>query len=182
LPAGIELTVGQAEHRDRCFFYRVDRARDRRFEVERARGAGIPVQFWSQLQRGEEVEWNGASYNPADFMGPERRGVSVGFVTDTRPVPAMAELLRGVDLLVCEGTYGDDADQEKAISKTHMTFREAATIARDAEAGALWLTHFSPALADPGLFLGNATSVFPNTTIGYSGLQTTLAFPEDSAS
>ena len=111
----------------------------------------------------------------------KRRGVSLGFVTDTRPVPEMPELLRGVDLLVCEGTYGDDADLEKAIPKTHMTFREAATIARDADAGALWLTHFSPAVSDPGLFLGNATSVFPNTTVGYSGLETTLAFPDDSA-
>lgn len=181
LPAGLELTVGQAEHRDRCFYYRVDRARDRRFEAERARAAGIPTRFWSLLQRGDSIEWEGTSYDAADFMGPERRGVSLGFVTDTRPVAEMAETLRGVDLLVCEGTYGDDADLEKAINKTHMTFREAATIARDAQAGALWLTHFSPAVADPELFLGNAASVFPHTKVGFSGLSTTLAFPEDSA-
>jgi ribonuclease Z len=180
LPAGLELTVGQAEHRDRCFFYRVDRARDRRFEAERAQERGIPTRFWSLLQRGESIEWEGTSYDAADFLGPERRGVSLGFVTDTRPLAEMAETLRGVDLLVCEGTYGDDADLEKAIPKTHMTFREAATIARDAQAGALWLTHFSPAVADPDLFVGNATSVFPKTTVGYSGLTTTLAFPEDS--
>lgn len=179
LPAEIELTVGQAEHRDRCFFYRVDRARDRRFDAERARAAGIPVQFWSRLQDGESVTWNGAFLDAVTFLGPERRGVSLGFVTDTRPVAEMGELLQDVDLLVCEGTYGDDADLEKAIPKTHMTFREAATIARDARAGALWLTHFSPAVADPSLYLGNATAVFPNTTIGYSGLETTLAFPEE---
>jgi len=180
LPAGIELTVGQAEHRDRCFFYRVDRARDRRFEADRAQAAGIPVRYWSQLQRGDSIEWDGTRYDAAAFMGPERRGVALGFVTDTRPVPEMPELLQGVDLLVCEGTYGDDADLEKAIPKTHMTFREAATIAHEASAGALWLTHFSPAVSDPSLFLGNAASVFPNTTVGYSGLETTLAFPEAS--
>ena len=83
---------------------------------------------------------------------------------------------------MCEGTYGDDADSEKAVQKTHMTFREAATIAREAHAGALWLTHFSPAVSDPDLFAGNATSVFTNTTIGYSGLECTLAYPENSAS
>lgn len=182
LPAGIELSVGQAEHRDRCFFYRVDRARDRRFDVDRARAAGIPVRYWSRLQGGESIEWDGDRFAPEAFMGPERTGVSLGFVTDSRPVEEMAELLQGVDLLVCEGTYGDDADLEKAISKTHMTFREAATIAHDAHAGALWLTHFSPAVADPDLFLGNASSVFANTTVGYSGLETTLAFPEESAS
>src|SRR6478672_381670 len=72
LPAGIELSVGQAEHRDRCFFYRVDRARDRRFEADRAQAAGIPVQYWSHLQRGEPIEWNGNRYDAAEFMGPER--------------------------------------------------------------------------------------------------------------
>jgi ribonuclease Z len=163
------------------FFYRVDRARDRRFAADRAQAAGIPVQYWSRLQGGDPIEWDGTRYDAAEFLGVERRGVSLGFVTDTRPVPEMLELLRGVDLLVCEGTYGDDADLEKAISKTHMTFREAATIACEAEAGALWLTHFSPAVGDPRLFLGNATSIFPNSTVGYSGLETTLAFPEDSA-
>jgi ribonuclease Z len=181
LPAGIELTVGQGDHRDRSFFYRVDRARDRRFEVDRALAAGIPQRLWSQLQKGETIEWNSETLHGADFLGPERRGVSLGFVTDTRPVPEMAPLLHDVDLLVCEGTYGDDADMEKAVSHTHMTFREAATIARDAGAHELWLTHFSPAVADPGLFLGNATAVFPGTTIGYSGLETTIAFTDESS-
>ena len=179
LPAEIDVSVGEANHRDRCLFYRVDRARQRRFEVERARAVGISVDLWSSLQQGETVEWKGARYDGADFLGPERRGVSLGFVTDTRPVPEIPELLRDVDLLVCEGTYGDDAHLEKAIVNKHMTFREAATIARDAGAHALWLTHFSPAVDDPELFSGNATSVFPNTTIGYSGLETTLAFRDD---
>jgi ribonuclease Z len=181
LPAEIELTVGEAHHRDRCFFYRVDRARERRFDAEKAQMAGIPVQMWSPLQRGETIEWHGRRYESAQFMGPERRGVSLGFVTDSRPVPAMAEVLRDVNLLVCEGTYGDDADLEKAIPKTHMTFREAATIARDSDAHVLWLTHFSPALADPETYLKNATEVFPNTTVGYSGLEATLAFQDESA-
>lgn len=180
LPADIELSVGEAHHRDRCFFYRVDRARDRRFDAERARAEGIPVRFWAALQRGETIEWDGRPIAGTELLGPERRGVSLGFVTDTRPVPEMAELLRAVDLLICEGTYGDDADLEKAVAKTHMTFREAATIARDAGAHALWLTHFSPAVDEPERFLGNAISVFPNTTVGFSGLEATLAFRDDS--
>ena len=178
LPAGIDLTVGQANHRDRCFFYRVDRAREPRFDADRARESGIPVQLWSRLQQGESVEREGRSYQGADFAGPARKGVAMGFVTDTRPVAEMPKVLRNVDLLVCEGTYGDDADLEKAIQKTHMTFREAATIAKESHAGALWLTHFSPAVAEPNDNLPNATDVFPNSTVGYSGLETTLAFED----
>lgn len=178
LPAGLDLTVGEANHRERCFFYRVDRARDPKFDADRAREAGLPVRFWSKLQQGESVEWKGRAYHGADFSGPDRRGVSVGFVTDTRPVSEMPGVLQGVDLLVCEGTYGADEDQDKAVQKTHMTFREAATVARECQAGELWLTHFSPAVDDPNPFLANATDVFPNTTIGFSGLETTIAFED----
>lgn len=178
LPGELDLTVGQANHRDRCFFYRVDRAREPRFDADRAKAADLPVQLWSKLQRGEAVEWQGQEYLGADFAGPPRRGVSLGFVTDSRPVPEMPGLLQGVDLLVCEGTYGDDADQEKAVQKTHMTFREAATIAKESNASELWLTHFSPSVDDPHAFLVNATAVFPNATIGYSGLETAIAFED----
>ncbi len=62
-----------------------------------------------------------------------------------------------------------------------MTFAEAATLTRSAEAGALWLTHFSPALADPAVYLDEATAVFARTTVGYSGLTTTLSFVDDAA-
>ena len=86
--------------------------------------------------------------------------------------------LEGVDLLVSEGTYGSDEDLPKAVRNRHMTFREAATLARDAAADLLWITHFSPALEDPDAFAGNARDVFPRNVIGYDGLTIGLPFPE----
>jgi ribonuclease Z len=59
-----------------------------------------------------------------------------------------------------------------------MTFREAATLARDAGANRLWITHFSPALEHPGAFAANATDVFPQATIGYDGLKISLSYPD----
>ena len=133
----------------------------------------------ANLQSGEAVSWNGGTATPEQVLGPPRPGLAVGFVTDTRPVPAFPPFLHGVDLLVCEGTYGDPADQPKAVTNGHMTFAEAAAIARDASAKALWLTHFSPALTDPAAYLAEATSIFPETTIGTSGLTTTLSFADE---
>ena len=89
--------------------------------------------------------------------------------------------MQDVDLLICEATYGDDADAEKARERGHMTFREAATLARDAGAGALWLTHFGVGLTNPHEFAANATGVFPNTTLGESGLAGTIAFEKGYA-
>jgi ribonuclease Z len=92
----------------------------------------------------------------------------------------MPAFFRSVDLLVSEGTFGDDSQVDRAIERKHMTFREAATLARDSEAGALWLTHFSPSLERPAEFLENARAVFPRTVLGKDHLQMTLRFDQGS--
>jgi ribonuclease Z len=109
-------------------------------------------------------------------LGPERPGISLAYVTDTRPTAEIAELVAGVDLLVSEATYGDDADADKAVRNTHMTFREAATLAKSAGAGRLWLTHFSPGVEVPAAWLANAEEVFANTVVGSDGLVAILNF------
>jgi ribonuclease Z len=59
-----------------------------------------------------------------------------------------------------------------------MTFAEAATLASDARARMLWLTHFSTALPRPVEFLPEAQRHFPGVVIGRDGLSTTLSFPD----
>jgi len=179
LPGGLEGRVAAGQHALPCIAYRVDLARARRFMPERAEALRVPRRLWRPLQHGQAVAWEGGAAAADDVLGPPRRGVSLAYVTDTRPVPALVPLISGVDLLVCEGTYGDSADAEKAIERSHMTFAEAATLAAAAGVGSLWLTHFSPAVEDPDAFLPNATAIFARTTIGRSGLATTLAFPDE---
>ncbi len=179
LPGGLVGSVALGEHALPCLAYRVDLPRARRFDAARARTLGVPQDRWRDLQRGESVVWDGGSAVPDDVLGPERCGVALGYVTDTRPVPALPAFLRGIDLLICEGTYGNPEDASKAIQNRHMTFTEAATLARDSAARQLWLTHFSPALTDPEAWRGEATAIFPETTIGYSGLTGTLQFQDD---
>ena len=176
LPGGLTGLAAPGKHGLPVLAYRVGAARARRFSPEQARALGVPLPLWRPLQRGEAVRWDGGKAAPAEVLGPPRRGLALGFVTDTRPVPGIAELVRGVDLLVCEANYGDPADAAKAAEWGHMTFAEAAALARDAAAKALWLTHFSPALTEPEAFLEEATTVFPATTIGFTGLTTTLSF------
>ena len=158
----LKATCVAAEHHVPCLAYRLDVPRGRRFLPDRARALGVPVPDWKRLQRGEVV----GAVDPSDVLGPPRRGLSVGLVTDTRPTDAIAELVSGVDLLVCEGTYGSDDDQPRAVERTHMTFREAALLAQRAQAKQLVLTHFSPSVVDPESFVENARAVFPETLVG----------------
>lgn len=179
LPGNATASVIRGDHALPVLCYRIDVPRSPRFLADRAELAGIPQRLWGCLQKGSDVDLDGKIVRAEDFLGDERRGLSIAFVTDTRPVPNLPRFLHGVDLLICEGTYGDSSDQEKAVERKHMTFHEAATLAQESRAGALWLTHFSPAVSDPHDWLHNATEVFPNTTIGYSGLEATLAFPPE---
>jgi len=173
--AELQVRTAEAEHRVPCLAYRIDLPRARRFLPERARALGVPIVEWKRLQRGERV----GSVGPEDVLGPPRAGLSVGLVTDTRPTTGILELIAGVDLLVCEATFGADEDQPRAVERKHMTFREAATLARDAGAKQLVLTHFSAGLVEPEAYAENARAVFVNTLVGRDHLSVSLRFAED---
>ena len=176
LPGGMAGRCEAGEHALPVLAYRADLPRNRAFLPVRARELGVPTELWGALQRGENGRWDGGEASPDDVLGPPRRGLSVVYVTDTRPLPGLAALAADADLLVCEGTYGSDEDGEKAVRNRHMTFREAATLAREAGVTRLWITHFSPGVDDPGAFAGNATEVFAGAVVGHDGMSETLAF------
>jgi ribonuclease Z len=171
----LQITCVSAEHRVPCLAYRLDLPRAPQFRPERARALRVPLQDWKRLQRGETV----GSVRPEDVLGPPRPGLSIGLVTDTRPTSAIAEAVAGVDLLVCEATFGDDADQSRAVERRHMTFREAAELAATSHARQLLLTHFSPSVTRPEDYAENARQVFANSTVGSDHHVVTLRFPKD---
>lgn len=175
---GATLAALPGDHSVPCVAYRLDVPRGRPFLPDVARDLGVPIDQWKHLQRGESVMVGGRLVRPDDTTGPARRGVSLAYVTDTRPTPSMPDFLAGADLLVIEGTYGDPADAENAVENKHLTFSEAAEIGRQAGVRRLWLTHFSAKMLDPERYLHEATRIFPATTIGTEGLTTTLSFDD----
>lgn len=179
LPGGLELAALKVDHRAPCLAYTFYRSRAPRFDAERAQKLMIPRALWSRLQAGERVRVHGGTIGPTSVMGPPRKGLKVGFVTDTRPTAEIPGFVRGADLLVCEGTYGDPELRERASQRGHMVFDEAARIARDAEVERLILTHFSPAMMDPETYLPSARAVFPASEIGRQHQTITLSFDDD---
>ncbi len=175
-PGGLRVRVAAGEHRVPVLGYRFERARAPKFDAERARELGTPVPSWSVLQRGEIVEFGGDVFEPWMVIREERPGIALGFATDTRPTGALRELMSGVDLLIVEGTYGDDDDADKALRHGHMTFRESARFAAQAHVGHVWLTHFSAAMLEPAEWLGNATAEFAQVMLGRAGLAGRLNF------
>ena len=57
--------------------------------------------------------------------------------------------------------YGEKDKQKKAKEYKHMTFYEAASLAREADVGELWLTHYSPSLTRPEEYMDDVREIFP---------------------
>ena len=123
-----------------------------RFDSETADQLGVPFgPERGRLQRGESIVLSdGRTISPELVVGPPRPGKAFAYCTDTAYCGAAQRLSVGVDLLVHEATYGD-AELELARDRKHSTIRQAATIARDAEAKAFVATHFSTRYEGPSL-------------------------------
>ncbi|MPM76799.1 Ribonuclease Z [bioreactor metagenome] len=173
-----KLSTCEGEHRIRCFAYRFDIPRKGKFSVEKAQNIGIPVNMWSILQKGCDVEYKGKVYTSDMVLGDERRGISISFCTDTRPVAALGGFVKDSDLFICEGMYGDNDKLQKAVEYKHMLFSEAAKLARIGKVNELWLTHSSPSLSEPEEYIDNAKSIFKNTSVGYDRMTKRINFSE----
>ena len=174
-----QLSALALDHHMPCLGYRISVPRAGRFDAEKAKKYGLPLFNWSKLQKGEHIEHDGKRYTPDMVMGPERKGLRVSYITDTRPVAGIPDFIRGSDLFIAEGLYGDDDMLEQAKEKRHMVFSEAAALAKAGEAGELWLTHFSPAMQDPKSYLDVARRIFPNAKTGFDRMTATFRFRDN---
>ena len=75
--------------------------------------------------------------------------------------------------------YGEKGKEQKAIENKHMTFYEAAKMAKEANVSELWLTHFSPSLIRPEEYIADVRQIFANAKLGKDKKTVTLEFEKD---
>ena len=170
----------RVNHNVICYGYNLIVERAGRFQVEKAKALGLPVQLWNPLQKGNVVEFEGKTYTPDMVMGSPRKGIKVTYCTDTRPTRSIEENAAHADLFICEGMYGEPDKQQKAREHKHMTFYEAANLAKAAEVSQMWLTHYSPSLPWPDQYLPQVTRIFPNAITAKDGQTIELDFEEEN--
>lgn len=83
------------------------------------------------------------------------------------------------DLFICEGMYGEPEKKDKAKEYKHMTFLEAADMAKRARVKQMWLTHYSPSLIRPEDYMDGVRKIFPAAVAGKDGKSIDLLFEED---
>ena len=172
----IEISTTELDHSTECLGYSFYFKRSPKFNLEKAINNNVPKILWQKLQSGKDITFNDRTYSPDMVLGDDRKGIKISFITDTRPILSIPEFIKNSDLFICESMYGDDLDISKAVKNKHMTFREAANLARLGNVKNLVLTHFSPSLGEPNLYKKNATDVFENTIIGEDRLSFSLNF------
>ena len=173
---GYKITAFKVNHNILCYGYTIEIERAGQFQVEKAQELGIPVYCWNKLQKGSTVEEDGKIYTPDMVLGPQRKGIKVTYCTDTRPVSSIVENAADSDLFICEGMYAEKEKEVKARQYKHMTFYEAADLAKKADVKELWLTHFSPSLIRGEDYMGEVRKIFSNAFLGKDGKTVELDF------
>lgn len=160
-----------------CLGYRISLVRAGKFDPDRAKENGIPLEYWGRLQKGETIKAGRKTFKPEMVLGPERKGIDVSFITDTRPFDGIADFVKGSDLLISEVTFPAEKKQ-RAIESFHMTSEEVADIAKKAEVGKLWMTHYSPSMPDPEEAYNEIKELFPSVTAAYDGMRELIKFED----
>ncbi len=175
---GFNIEAFKVNHNVPCYGYSIFVERIGRFQVEKAVSLGIEKKYWNRLQKGETIETDGAVLKPEMVLGPARKGLKVTYCTDTRPTESIVRHAEGSDLFICEGMYGEQDKKAKAKENKHMTFYEAAELARRARAERLWLTHYSPSLNRPEEYLPETRKIFPGAETCKDGKTIELVFED----
>ena len=176
---GFSIHAFRVQHNVTCYGYTIQVKRAGRFDVEKAKAHNIEQRYWSRLQKGEIIETEQGTLTPDMVLGEARKGLKVTYCTDTRPTDSIRENAEASDLFICEGMYGEPDKAQKAVEHKHMTFYEAAGIAKDARVKELWLTHYSPSLTRPEEYLNEVRKIFPQTFTAKDGKSVDLLFEED---
>lgn len=175
---GYRLTAFRVNHNVLCYGYTLEIDRAGKFDPKRALEADIPKEYWKHLQKGETLEHEGRILTPDMVLGPPRKGIKLTYTTDTRPTNSIREHAKEADLFICEGMYGDKEKAAKAVEHKHMTFYEAAQLARDAAVREMWLTHYSPSLTYAEEYMDEVHKIFPAAKAGKDKMSTELKFDE----
>ncbi len=176
---GMRINAYKVNHNITCYGYSLEIDRAGKFDVEKAKQLEIPMPLWSRLQKGETIRDETGIYTPDMVLGEPRKGIKLTYCTDSRPTKTIVENAKGSDLFICEGMYGEPEKEKKAKEYKHMTFYEAANMAKEAEVKELWLTHYSPSLVRPQEYEKQVREIFSNTVIPKDRRTTTLMFEEE---
>lgn len=136
---------------------------------EKLKAYQIPVEAIKFIKKGNDyIDPDGKVIAVEELTLPPFLPRSFAYCSDTAYLPDLIPLIRGVDLLYHETTFGEEK-LEQAHQTMHSTAKQAAQIAKAAEVGQLLMGHYSSRYANLDGLHAEATAVFPSTVLGVEG-------------
>lgn len=143
-----------------------EKVKPRRLNIEAVKNyPEIEVCDYNNLKNGKDFVLSNGELIPNEkltFDPP--RSLSYAFCSDTRYKPDIVPIIQNVDLLYHEATFLDEL-KEMAVYTGHSTAKEAAMIAKQANAGQLIIGHFSNRYNDFRVLKAEASEIFENTIL-----------------
>lgn len=125
-----------------------------------------------RLKEGKDISYEGKKIKSKDATYLVK-GKTLSYVMDTTYTKNAIKIAKGADLLICESTYCSKHD-EKAEKNKHMSSKDAAQLASEADVKELIITHFSQRYKDVNELLDEAKTIFPNTRAAYDLMKVNL--------
>lgn len=123
----------------------------------------IPISQINNIKNGADwITEEGELVENSRLTYPAEAPCSYAYCSDTRYIPTLHQLVKGVDVLYHESTY-DSEHEARAKLYYHSTAAQAAQVALDAGVGKLLLGHYSARYDDESVILREAQRIFPNS-------------------
>jgi ribonuclease Z len=161
----------KTDHRIECHgFVFKEKKNPRRVDPEKAKQYAVPVDFYGNLQMGEDFVTDSGSTIKNEVLtveGSSKR--TYAFCADTRYDESIIPHIQDADMIYHESTYLEYA-ADKATERFHSTAKQAATIAKKANVKKLLIGHFSSKYPVLDEFEKEAKEVFENTELALEGV------------
>lgn len=136
----------------------------------------IPFEMIPAIKAGGDFTTDeGLTVAHTDLTHPAPPPRGFAYCSDTRYLPALADIIHGVDLLYHEATFLHDL-LDNAERTLHSTAREAALLAKAVQAKRLVLGHYSSRYPDPRPLEQEARAIFANTDAASDGDHFSIPF------
>ena len=148
-----------------CLGYIFEGKERRPFLSEKADGLGVPFgPERRDLVAGKAITLsNGKRVTPDDVLGPVEKGIKLVVVGDVGRTDNLLEVCKDADALVIESTYLEE-EAEMAHQFSHLTAKQGAELAVQANVKKLILTHISRRYRGRDV-LKEAQSIHPNAVV-----------------
>ena len=174
-----EVILLPLQHRIFCrgFLFR-EHSKPPKFDFYKAKALEIPNKYFKLLKQGNRVTIDdGRVIDPTQVLGDPEPVMSYAYCSDTRYFEGLVEHIRDVKVLYHEATFLENL-ASRAAETFHSTAKQAATIAKMADAGSLYIGHFSARYIELDALLEEARSVFARTELAREGLMIDLKNPK----